>query len=61
MSGEGAVFFLFYFPYSIFDFVIFLFVYFICVYRSNLGKHFYAIPKLNRPLGFVFSVTLWTL
>jgi hypothetical protein len=35
MSGEGAVFFLFYFPHCIFD----LF----CVYRSNLGKHSFML------------------
>jgi hypothetical protein len=54
MSGEGAVFFLFYFPHCIL-------IYFILCLPVKFGEaFFYAIPELNCPLGFVFSVTLCT-
>jgi peptidoglycan biosynthesis protein MviN/MurJ (putative lipid II flippase) len=61
MSGKGAVFFsFFFFCISHRIFIFFLLFYFLVlifyVYWSNLGKHFYAIPKFKQPLRFcIFS------
>jgi hypothetical protein len=57
MSGEGVVFFLFFFfsaPHFLFCYFIFLFIFYLCLSVKFGEAFFYAIPELNRPLGFVF-------
>jgi hypothetical protein len=67
MSGEGAVFFLFYFPHRIFDFVIFIFlfisiyIFFVCKYSFFVFCLYCVLILCKKPLCNFCKKKIWFL